>query len=71
LGSDEIDALRQRAACTDKVTDADRIAIGEDLIRRIRDLGHEPVCGLGRRLTQKKKRQSRFKRKVSGEVVLR
>jgi hypothetical protein len=71
LGSDTIEALRERARCTDKLTDADRIAIGEDLIRRIRGLGLEPVCGLGRKLTQKKKRQSRFKRKVSGEVVLR
>lgn len=71
IGFDTVQALRERANCRDKLTDADRIAIGEDLIRRIRELGHEPVCGLGRRLTAKKKRQSKYKRKVNGQVVLR
>lgn len=63
-------ALQELAACNDTLTDADRIAIGEDLIRRIRELGEEPVCGIGRRLTAKKKR-SKYKRKVNGQVVLR
>lgn len=71
LGSDTVQALRERANSKDKLTDADRIAIGEDLIRRIRELGEEPVCGIGRRLTKKKKAKSKYKRKVSGEVVLR
>lgn len=77
LGSDTVQALRERAACTDKLIDAERIAIGEDLMRRIRELGEEPVCGIGRRLAKKrakkrsKKKRSRYKRKVSGEVVLR
>jgi len=70
LGADTIAALQELAACNDTLTDADRIAIGEDLIRRIRELGEEPVCGIGRRLTAKKKR-SKYKRKVNGQVVLR
>lgn len=69
LGADTVQALQERAACNDKLTDVDRIAIGEDLIERIRELGEKPVCGLGRRLT--KKRRSKFKRKVNGETVLR
>lgn len=73
LGSDTVEALRERANCTDKLIDADRIAIGEDLMRRIRELGEKPVCGLGRRLSKKKtaKKKSKYKRKVTGEVVLR
>lgn len=71
LGADTVEALEERAALNDTLTDPDRIAIGEDLIRRIRELGHEPVCGIGRRLTQRKKKQTKWKRKVSGEVVLR
>lgn len=70
LGSDTVKALQERAACNDTLTDTDRIAIGEDLIQRIRELGETPVCGIGRRLT-KKKRKSKYKRKVNGQVVLR
>lgn len=70
LGSDTVAALQELAACNDTLTDADRIAIGEDLMRRIRELGETPVCGLGRRLT-KKKAKSKWKRKVDGTTVLR
>lgn len=71
IGSDTVAALQERSRCTDKMTDADRIVIGDGLIMRIRWLGLEPVCGIGRRLVAKKKRQSKYKRKVNGQVVLR
>jgi hypothetical protein len=71
LGADTVQALQELAACNDTLTDADRIAIGEDLIRRIQELGEKPVCGLGRRLTAKKKRKSKYKRKVNGQTVIR
>ena len=79
LGADTVDALQAQAYAGDKLTDADKIAIGEDLIERIKAMGETPVCGIGRRLSKKaaKKKASakvgsgKYKRKVSGEVVER
>jgi hypothetical protein len=69
LGADHVEQVLRRAQRTDKLTDADRAAIGEHLRGYIVLLGEKPVCGLGRRLTAKKK--GKYRRKVNGEVVKR
>ena len=71
LGYDTVERMAILSQRTDKLTDAARVEIGERLMESIRMMGEKPVCGLGRRLSAKKKAQSKYKRKVSGEVVLR
>jgi hypothetical protein len=70
LGHDTVERMAVLSQCTDKITDADRVAIGERLMEGIRLMGEKPVCGLGRRLS-KVKPASKYKRKVDGSVVLR
>ena len=71
LGPDHVEMLQIRAASREKLTDAARAEIGERLIAGVRDMGEKPVCGLGRRLVKASKAKSKYKRKVTGEVVLR
>lgn len=69
FGNERIDYLQHLSRSSKKMTDGDKHAIMCDLIQRIKSMGEKPCWQGNTRKTKKKK--SKYKRKVSGEVVLR
>lgn len=79
LGSDHVEAVRQRGQSTDKLTQADKDAIADELYAKVQWIGETPVC-TGKKRSKKKAAkkkagrkvsQSKYRKKVDGTVVPR
>lgn len=83
LGSDHVEAVRQRAQSTDKLTQDDKDAIADELYAKIQWIGETPVCtgkkraknkASAKKTANKKGRKlsdDKLKRKVNGKTVRR
>jgi hypothetical protein len=79
LGADTMQAIREEAMAVQKLTEADKRGIADELYRRVQELGETPVCtGYGRakkkaakKRASRKVSQGKWRKKVDGTVVRR
>jgi len=71
LGTDHVEAVRERAKSTDKVSEQEKADMADAFYQKLIEWGEKPTCTGKPKKSKSKSKASKYKRKVDGQTVKR